>query len=279
MWWMMILLVTLGLTAIISVALIYGSRRWESATKEMHAKLEAARLPIGRKTYGADELIGLPASTTTNRLVVQVDQEIQCQLGSLETATTAEPAVPKRTKASAYQRRRYEPKTFDLRGELYRIFGVDLTNVPGISAITAQTILCEIGTDVSRFRNASAFASWLGLCPEKKVSGGKVLYSKSRRVRSRVATALRMGAHSLHHAKDYLGEFFRRITRKLGKPQAVTATAHKLARIIFHLLSTREAYDESVFHKCEEETRKRAELRLRRNAAHLGFQVIPATNG
>jgi transposase len=102
------------------------------------------------------------------QLVVEVDQEIQRQLGSLETATTAEPTVPKRTKASAYQRRRYEPKTFDLRGELYRIFGVDLTNVPGISAITAQTILCEIGTDVSRFRNASAFASWLGLCPEDK---------------------------------------------------------------------------------------------------------------
>jgi hypothetical protein len=82
-------------------------------------------------------------------------------------------------------------------------------------------------------------ADWLGLCPENKISGGKVLYTKSRRVRSRVATALRMAANSLHHAKDYLGEFFRRITRKLGKPQAITATAHKLARIVYHLLSTR----------------------------------------
>ena len=130
--------------------------------------------------------------------------------------------------------------------------------MPGISAITAQTILCEIGTDVSRFRNASAFASWLGLCPEKKVSGGKVLFTKSRRVRSRVATALRMGAQSLHHAKDYLGEFFRRITRKLGRPQAITATAHKLARIVYHLLGTKEAYNESVFHKCEADTIRRA---------------------
>src|SRR5882724_767393 len=213
------------------------------------------------------------------QLVVEVDQEIQGQLGSLETATTAEPTVPKRTKASAYQRRRYEPKTFDLRGELYRIFGVDLTNVPGISAITAQTVLCEIGTDVSRFRNASAFASWLGLCPENKISGGKVLYTKSRRVRSRVATALRMAANSLHHAKDYLGEFFRRITRKLGKPQAITATAHKLARIVYHLLSTKEAYNETVFHRCDEEAIKRAQYRLRKQAAQLGFQVIPLQNG
>lgn len=147
-------------------------------------------------------------------LIAEIDQEIQQQLNNLETAATAQETTPKRTKASPYKRPRYEPKSFDLRSELYRIFGVDLTDVPGVSAITAQTILCEIGTD------ASAFASWLGLCPEKKISGGKVLYTKSRRVRSRVATALRMGAHSLHHAKDYLGEFFRRITRKLGKPQA-----------------------------------------------------------
>jgi transposase len=211
-------------------------------------------------------------------LIAEADQEIQRHLGGLETAATAEQELPKRTKQSHYQRRRYEPKSFDLRGELYRIFGVDLTNVPGISAITAHTILCEIGTDVSQFRNASAFASWLGLCPERQISGGKVLYTKSRRVRSRVATALRMGAQSLHNAKDYLGEFFRRIVRKLGKPQAITATAHKLARIVFHLLSTKEAYNEAGFNKCEEESLRRAELRLRKHAAQLGFQVIAAAN-
>jgi transposase len=112
------------------------------------------------------------------------------------------------------------------------------------------------------------------------VSGGKVLFfTKSRRVRSRLATALRMGAQSLHHAKDYLAEFFRRITRKLGRPQAITATAHKLARILFHLLSTSEAHNESVFHKSEADTIRRAEYRLRRQAAQLGFQLIPAENG
>jgi hypothetical protein len=110
--------------------------------------------------YRPEHLFALQQSLAAfhyyRELVVDVVQEIQRQLGSLETAATAEATVPKRTKASAYQRRRYE-----------------LTNVPGISAITAQTILCEIGTDVSRFRNASAFASWLGLCPENKISGCK----------------------------------------------------------------------------------------------------------
>jgi transposase len=119
----------------------------------------------------------------------------------------------------------------------------------------------------------------LGLCPENNISGGKVLYTKSRRVTSRVAIALRMAADSLHHAKDYLGEFFRRITRKLGKPQAVIATARKLARIVYHLLSTKEAYNETVFHRCDEEALRRAQFRLRRQAAQLGFQVIPPQNG
>jgi transposase len=232
--------------------------------------------------YRSEHLFALRQSLTAYRyyqqLVLDVDQEIEVHLGALKTSATAEKSPPARTKAQPYQRRRYEPKTFDLRAELYRIFGVDLTNVPGISATTAQTILCEIGTDVSRFRNASAFASWLGLCPEKKISGGKVLFTKSRRVRSRVATALRMGAQSLHHAKDYLGEFFRRIVRRLGKPQAITATAHKLARILFHILTTKEAYNESVFQTSEEQTLRRAEIRLRRQAAQLGFHVVPAEN-
>jgi transposase len=193
--------------------------------------------------YRSEHLFDLRQSLTAFRyyqqLVLEVDREIEIQVGELKTAATAEKAPPARTKARPYQRCRYEPKMFDFRAELYRIFGADLTNVPGNSAITAQTILCEVGTDVSGFRNASAFASWLGLCPEKKISGGKVLFTNSRHVRSRVATALRMGAQSLHHAKDYLGEFFRRIARKLGKPQAITATAHKLARIVSHLPSTK----------------------------------------
>jgi transposase len=87
-----------------------------------------------------------------------------------------------------------------------------------------------------------------------------------------------VSAQSLHHAKDYLGEFFRRTARKLDKPQAITATAHKLARIVFHLMRRKEAYNESVFRKCEEDSKHRAELRLRKQAAKLGFQVVPAVN-
>jgi transposase len=267
-------------------AILAGERDPLTLARLCHKRVKSSESTVAKSLegdYRPEHIFALRQSLAAYRyyqqLVLETDQEIQRQMVELEAADNALAKMPKRTKRLPYQRQGHEPRVFDLRSELYRIFGVDLTNVPGISAMTSQTILCEVGTDVSRFRNASAFASWLGLCPEKKISGGKVLFTKSRRVRSRVAIALRLAARSLHHAKDYMGEFFRRICRKLGKPQAITATAHKLARIVYHLLSTREAYDESVFHKCEAEALKRAEMRLRRHAAHLGFRIIPAEEG
>jgi hypothetical protein len=122
---------------------------------------------------------------------------------------------------------------FDLRTELYRIFGVDLTQIPGVNTLTAHTLLAKIGPDVSRFANASAFSSWLGLCPDNRISGGKVLSVQTRIVKNRTARALRIAAQSLHRSKSYLGDFYRRMRAKMGTPKAITAAAHKLARIIF----------------------------------------------
>ena len=212
------------------------------------------------------------------QLIQEVDEEIGRHVGGLKSKVPEGAALPERTKKTPYQRHHYEPTTFDLRAELYRVFGVDLTDVPGISAVTAQTVLSELGTDVTQFPNASAFASWLGLCPERRITGGKVLSTRSRRVRNNLAIALRMGASSLHHADNYLGEFYRRLSRRLGKPQAITATAHKIARILFHLLRTREPYNESVFHRHEQQNQRRIEARLRKHAARLGFQLVPAVN-
>ena len=92
-----------------------------------------------------------------------------------------------------------EPR-FDLRSHLYRIFGVDLTHIPGINVLTTQTLLAEVGPDLSRFAGAPSFTSWLGLCPDNRVSGGKVLSVKTRKVKNRAATALRMAAQSLHRS-------------------------------------------------------------------------------
>jgi transposase len=228
--------------------------------------------------YRSEHLFALRQSLDGYRyyqkLISQVDTELQRVLRALPNAASAQAEVPPQTKRRPPKRQKNEP-AFDLRSELYRIVGVDLTDVPGISVVTAHTIVSEIGTDVVRFRNASAFASWLGLCPAQAVSGGKVLYTRSRKVKNRVAIALRSGAQCLYHAQNHLGEFYRRMKRKLGALEAVTATAHKLARIVYHMLRTKEAYSESVLLKSEEDLSRRAEARLRKHAAKLGFQVVP----
>jgi len=121
------------------------------------------------------------------KLILELDQETAHLMQALPSAT--EHPIPPRTKGTAYHRQGNDPQ-FDLRSELYRIAGVDLTDIPGISAATAQVVLTEVGTDVSKFRHASAFASWLGLCPEKRISGGKVLSCKTRQVKHRAATVL-----------------------------------------------------------------------------------------
>jgi transposase len=162
-----------------------------------------------------------------------------------------------------------------LREEAYRILGVDLTTIPGISVLHVQAILAEVGPDLSKFRSAGAFSSWMGLCPDNDISGGKVLWRGTRKVRNRIAVTLRMAAQSLQHSHSALGEFYRRMRTKLGAPKAITAAAHKLARIVYHLLTTREPYDDSVFTRAEEKYRQRTEKRLKAQALLLGFTLVP----
>ena len=162
-----------------------------------------------------------------------------------------------------------------LRSELKRVFGIDLTKIPGIRVGIAQTLFGEIGPDFTKFRSASAFASWMGLCPDNEISGGKVLWVGTRKVKCRAATALRMAAQSLHHSKSALGDFYRRMRAKLGAPKAITAAAHKLARIIFHLVTMCQEFDDSRFAADQLRYQKRQEAKLRAKAKALGFQLIP----
>ncbi len=162
-----------------------------------------------------------------------------------------------------------------LRSELKRIFGVDLTKIPGIRVGIGQTLFGEIGPDFTKFRSASAFASWMGLCPDNDISGGKVLWVGTRKVNCRAATALRMAAQSLHHSKSAFGDFYRRMRAKLGAPKAITAAAHKLARIIFHLVTTRQEFDDSRFAADQLRYQKRQEAELRARAKAMGYELIP----
>jgi hypothetical protein len=162
-----------------------------------------------------------------------------------------------------------------LREEAYRVLGVDLTTVPGLSVLNVQTTVAEVGPDLSRFRSAAAFSSWLGLCPDNNISGGKVLRTATRKVKNRLAAALRMAAQSLQASQSSLGEFYRRMRARLGAPKAITAAAHKIARIIYHLITTRSDYDESVFASLEISYRQRSANRLKTQAQALGFTLVP----
>jgi transposase len=209
------------------------------------------------------------------KLIGECDSEIEKLLSQFDARVDvkASPLPPLKVRRKTLYGN--EP-SFDLRQHLYRIFGVDLTAVPGINVLIAHSVLAEVGPDLSKFRSPSAFASWLGLCPDNDVSGGKILSVRTRRVTNRAPLAFRMAANALFKSKSWLGDYYRRMRAKLGAPKAITAAAHKLARIVYHLLTTRQPYDESVFAKHEQVSRVRAEARLRAQAKELGLQLLPA---
>lgn len=163
----------------------------------------------------------------------------------------------------------------DLRTELYRVLGTDATQIPGLGTGHVATLVAELGCDLSDFGTGGRFCMWLGVCPNPQISGGKVLKRGTRDVKNRAATVFRMAAQSLHHDSSALGAYYRRMRSKLGAPKAITATAHKLARIYYHLVTTKAAYDASVFAKNEEREVKRRVERLQKEARALGFALAP----
>src|SRR5438105_938164 len=138
-------------------------------------------------------------------------------------------------------RTRNAPK-FDLRAHLFKLCGVDLTRIDGIDVTTALAVISEVGADMSKFPSVKHFTSWLGLCPGTKITGGKLLSGKTMRVANRAAQALRLAAAALRSSHSALGAYFRRLCSRMDKPKAVTAAAHKLARLIYTMLTKGEEY-------------------------------------
>jgi len=164
---------------------------------------------------------------------------------------------------------------FDLRTHLIGMCGVDLTRIDGIEVTTAMKVLSEVGADMSRFKSAKQFASWLGLCPGTKISGGKVLSGASKRTANRAAQALRMAAVSLKSSQSALGAYYRRLCGRLDKAKAITATAHKLARLIYTMLTKGTEYVDSGQDYYEERYRQRVLHHLTVRARKMGFNLTP----
>jgi len=204
--------------------------------------------------------------------VAECDKEIEAVLASFEDASKGKTLPPPHRKGGSYR----NAPAFDARSALFRISGTDLTRVEGIDTSIALTLISEIGLDMARWPSEKHFASWLGLCPGSKVSGGKVLSSRTKLCANRAATAFRLAANGLHNSHSALGAFFRRMKARLGTPKAITATAHKIARLVYRLLRFGEDYIQVGEEEYERRHRARTVRSLERRAHSLGFVLHPA---
>lgn len=185
--------------------------------------------------------------------------------------TPVEKLNPSKKKASK------NSPSFNLGAELHRLTGVDLLAVPGINHVSALQIIGEIGLDMTQWKNAKQFASWLGLCPGNKVSGGKRLSGKTKPSNNRAAATLRMAAFTLYRSQTSLGAYLRRLKSQKGPMKAITATAHKLAKIIYNMLRDGVEYKEAGQTYYEEQYRGRVLRNLRKKAAEFGFNLVEST--
>lgn len=209
--------------------------------------------------------------------ITECDHQIAEEAKKLETKCNPEKLnlLKKNSLTKKLKKPKKHEYPFDLRSELIRITGVDLTKIPAIGASTALTIVSEIGLDMSRWRTAKNFASWLGLCPGNKVSGGKKLSGKTKPCANRVAIALRLAANTLYKSECAFGAFLRRMKARLGSPKAITALAHKLAKLIYTMLKYGHEYVEKGVEFYEELYKKRREASLRKKAKELGYDLVP----
>jgi transposase len=167
---------------------------------------------------------------------------------------------------------------FDLRTELYRITGIDWTQINGIDVLTAQTVIAEAGADLSAFPSEKQFASWLGLCPTNEQSGGKILNRRTRKVVNRATVAFRNAALTLLRSQSYLGAQYRRLRTRLGAPKAITAMARKLACLFYRLIKHGQPYVDKGTEYYEAKYREQQIRSLAKRAQKLGLQlVIPKT--
>ncbi len=164
----------------------------------------------------------------------------------------------------------------DLRSKFFKLTGVDLFSIPGLAADTLLTILAEVGFDMTPWKTEKHFASWLALCSGTKISGGKVLDRKSKRSANRAAQAFRLAAASLARSNTALGAFYRRIKARIGAPQAITATAHKIATTFYSLLKNRTTFVEIGEQAYEQKYKERRLKTMKKQALALGYQLIPA---
>lgn len=257
-------------------AILRGTRAPEKLAKYRDKQCKASEAEIAQAltgSYREEHLFELKqayeAWQFSLRQVAQADAQIALQLGRMKCDRALPPL-----KRKARPKRRVNSPGFDVRTALYYVVGLDLTEIEGISELTALTIISEIGPEVSKFPTVKKFCSWLGLCPNWRKTGGRVKSSRTRPGVNRAATAFRLAAHGLHRSQGALGAFLRRMKSRLGTPAALTATAHKLARIMYLALKHGLPYVRKSQEEYEAQMKEKQIKALKRKARQFGLELI-----
>jgi transposase len=227
--------------------------------------------------YRLEHLFSLQQALELYDFYGQQIQHCDQQLEALYAAYDPCPTEQEPPESSTRKRRKNQPH-FDLQPQLFKITGVDLVAIDGLDALTVQKVISEIGTDMRAWPTHKHFGSWLGVAPNHKITGGKIKSRGSTKNANRAAAALRVAAQSLWRSDSALGAFYRRIKARHGPAKATTATAYKLARIIYHMLKERQPYHDPGSMAYEQQHRQRALRNLRRKAAKLGYRLEGAPN-
>ncbi len=244
-----------------------------------HSEEEIAKALTGH--YRAEHVFALKQALALydfyTAQILECDAEMERQYALVEPPASDEgqgPLSPLGDRPKKDSHAKNAP-TFDVRTHLYSLTGVDLTVVPGIQENTAQTIIAETGTDMSPWPTAKHYCSWLGLAGHNDISGGKVLRSKTLKTGNRAGQAYRLAAQSVMRSDNAFGAFYRRKAALLGKAQAIVATAHKIARVVYAMLKNRTPFHSMSAQDYERQQLTRDLARLKKRAAKLGFELTP----
>ena len=268
-----------GVTGLAIVdAIVSGKRNPKELAKLRDHRIKASIETVTKSLVGdyrAEHIFTLKQSLMAYRsyqqLISECDQEVQQRLQAFDTNDDS----PNKGADSSSSTPSTE-STFDLQRHLSRIFGTDLTLIPGFQSLRIQTIFSELGADLSKFPTDDGFCSWLNLCPKDGTSAGRRIPGPKVKTKNRVANTFRLAAQSLYNNKSFLGDYFRSQRARFGPVRASKNAAHKLARIFYHLVTTRQAYDETVFAKLDTRNQKRRLNKLQSLARRMGYSLVAA---
>jgi len=262
--------------------IIAGDRNPVELARLRDSRVHASEKEIAEAldgNYRSEHLFALKQSFESmifiQKQMNECDGEIKRVLDGLDRKLDSNMIPPLQPRKGSMRSNKNQPQ-FELRPALHEIYGVDLTKVDGFQTSTVLNILAELGPDLRKFRSDKYFTSFLGLCVNKEISGGRVLKNRTKKVQSRAAMAFRMAAQSLKNSNCYLGKFYRRIKAKAGAPKAITATARKLAVIFYNMVTRQEEYKPLDPLSFERKHHDRALKSLIRRAQTMGFDLVPA---